>query len=122
MIEHLFFFIGLAFLLTHELDAIRRKEWRLFVFLSNLEEERAFRIFTALHVPIFALIFIAVFGTSKVEIRENTITGLDAFFVVHVVLHILFSNRADYDFHRGFSRLLILGAGAAGLIDLIVYA
>jgi hypothetical protein len=121
MTGNLFFFIGLALLFTHELDAIRRKEWRLFVFLSNLEEERAFRMFAALHIPIFLLIFLAVFGTSRSEIRENTIIGLDMFFVVHVVLHTLFSKHPDYDFHTGFSRLLILGAGLCGILDLVFH-
>jgi hypothetical protein len=117
MTGHLFFFIGLALLFTHELDAIRRKEWRLFVILSALEEERAFRIFTLLHIPIFVLIFLGIFGTSRSELRENTIISLDAFFAVHVVLHILFSKQPDYDFHTGFSRLLIFGAGICGMLD-----
>jgi hypothetical protein len=121
MTRHLFFFIGLALLFTHELDAIRRKEWRMFVILSGLGEERAFRIFTALHIPIFFLIFLAVFGTLGSELRDNTIIGLDAFFVVHVVLHILFLKHPDYAFHAGFSRLLILGAGVCGILDFVFH-
>jgi hypothetical protein len=119
MPEHLFFFVGLALLFTHEMDAIRRKEWRMFVILSTLEEERAFHVFTALHIPIFLVTFLAVFGTSGSALRENTIIGLDTFFVVHVVLHIFFWKHPAYDFHAAFSRWLIFGASAAGLFDLI---
>ncbi|MFQ7237062.1 MAG: DUF6713 family protein, partial [Enterococcus hulanensis] len=33
------FALELALLLTHEMDAIRHKEWRMFVFLKDLPEQ-----------------------------------------------------------------------------------
>lgn len=34
--ENIFFYLGLAALLVHEMDAIKRKEWRMFPGLSKL--------------------------------------------------------------------------------------
>ena len=62
---HCVFFAELARLFRDELDAIRRKEWRIFVSLSTLEEERAYRAFMALHIPIYLLIFIDACSSSR---------------------------------------------------------
>nr|WP_260456143.1 DUF6713 family protein [Enterococcus gilvus] len=40
------FALELALLLTHEMDAIRHKEWRMFVFLKDLPEQTAYWVFT----------------------------------------------------------------------------
>lgn len=39
MPEHLFFFLGLGFILTHEMDAIRCKEWLMFPLTFFLKDE-----------------------------------------------------------------------------------
>ncbi|MFD2881450.1 DUF6713 family protein [Paenibacillus rhizoplanae] len=36
------------------MDAIRAKEWRMFIFLRELTDERAFKVFTILHLPLYA--------------------------------------------------------------------
>ena len=49
----LIFYLGIACLFTHELDAIQRHEWRIFPFLRKLKDETAFYIFTLLHIPLW---------------------------------------------------------------------
>jgi len=46
--------------------------------------------------------------------------GLDIFFIVHVGLHLLFRDHPDYHFHTAFSWFLIIGAGVAGALDLLL--
>jgi len=46
------------------------------------------------------------------------IFGLDAFLVLHVVLHRALRNHAENRFRSAFSWCLILGAGACGAADL----
>ena len=36
--SNLFFYLGLCLLLTHEMDAIRLQEWKMFLFLSQMQE------------------------------------------------------------------------------------
>jgi len=72
--EHLFFYIGLAFILTHELDAVQMKEWRIFPLISFLDDKMGYWVFTALHIPLFVMFFYGL--------RQNpngTMHGLDIF-------------------------------------------
>ena len=44
------FYSGLSLFMLHEMDAIRRQEWRIFFFLSKLKEETAYAVFSILHL------------------------------------------------------------------------
>ena len=71
------FFINLSLLVIHEFDAIRRKEWRLFVFLKDLEDELAYQIFTLLHLPFLLLIFwFLTQATAPSQFSFQVIVGL----------------------------------------------
>ena len=47
---------------------------------------------------------------------------MDVFFVVHVAFHVLFRNHLENRFGTAFSWGLIAGAGACGLVDLVLLA
>jgi hypothetical protein len=113
----LIFFLGLSLLLTHEMDAIRRHEWRIFPLTAPLSDSLGYLVFTAAHVPLYALTLWALSGADE-AIRSNTIVGLDLFSVAHVLLHIAFRKHPAYEFSGLFSRGLIGGAGLCGLADL----
>ncbi len=49
---------------------------------------------------------------------SGLIVVLDAFFVVHLLLHVLLRSLTENRFGFAFSWALILGAGANGAIDL----
>ncbi len=119
VLNHPYFLLGFCFLLTHEMDAIRCKEWKVFPVTSRMGEEAGFVAFTALHVPLYALILWGLFGGDGVN--RGLLVGLDVFFVGHVVLHLWFINRPEYRFRSAFSWTLILGAGAFGAIDLLTF-
>ena len=61
-------FWGLAFLMTHELDAINCQEWRMLPLLNFLDDNIGYQVFTILHVPVFAAIFIP----AKTEIESSS--------------------------------------------------
>lgn len=121
MSQHVFFFVGLSLILTHEMDAIRLKEWKMFVFLSAMTEARAYLIFTAIHIPLYILLFWGLFMTSA-SIKSNLVVGLDTFFAIHTLLHLLFLKHPDNQFTSMFSWIVIAGAGIAGILDLLVHA
>lgn len=114
--EHLFFYIALAFLLTHEMDAIRCHEWRIFPGLSRLNDDTGLVVFTLLHVPLFALLLWGLLGQ---ENNEGLIRGLNVFSIVHVVLHLIFLKHPKNEFTSAFSWMLIAGAGLSGLLSLL---
>lgn len=120
MIEHGFFVMGLSLLLVHELDAVRLREWRMFVILKDFGDDQAPLAFTALHVPLYLLLFLGLFGAATPN--AVLITVLSAFFVVHSLLHVLFTRHPRNEFRSAFSWFLILGAGVCGGLELLLQA
>lgn len=108
------FYIALAFILVHEMDAVRCREWKMLPGLSMLEDELAYRIFVLAHIPLIAalLYFPIILQSTAWRI------GLDVFLLVHVVLHLLMINHRYNLFRDWISWVLIAGAGFFGLADL----
>lgn len=118
MSENLPFFVALGFILTHELDAMRCHEWRVFPGLSLLREQHGSVVFTALHVPLFALLFLALLPGGS--INQQFVLGFDVFLIIHVGLHLLALHHPKNEFCDPLSWTLILGAGVAGGVDLML--
>jgi hypothetical protein len=69
----LFFFLNLSLLVTHELDAIQRHEWRIFPLTVGMAEGAGYAVFTAAHIPLFLLLF---WGLSSSEaVRAPLMSG-----------------------------------------------
>ena len=111
----LFFWLNLALLLTHELDAVRRQEWRMFLFLNKLDDERAHQLFSLLHVPLFIVIFWFLSGPNQPVYFWFQLI-VDIFLVFHWGLHILFRNHPANAFTAAFSKRLVEGMALLGLI------
>ena len=111
------FCLGFSLLLTHELDAVRAREWRLLPVLRHLPDAHGRDAFILVHVPLVALlIWLAAY--SSAEMRLWFQVAADGFFIVHVALHRALASHPDYDFHGAISRGLILGAGVTGAVHL----
>jgi hypothetical protein len=110
----LIFLIGLAFLATHELDAILHHEWRYFFFLRPFDDVTAYRIFTFVHVPLFVWMF-SSWGARPFQI------GFDMFIIFHAGLHFALRNHPlIVGFNNPFSRLLIYGGVPFAALHLIL--
>ena len=83
-----------------------------------MEDEAAYLVFTALHVPIYVLLLWGLYDDDGVN--RALITGLDIFLVVHMLLHLLLRNIPGNQFRSAFSWVLILGASIFGAIDLLL--
>lgn len=109
------FWLGLALLFTHELDAIRCHEWRLFaVFLrvhDRVSDATAYRVFTVLHVPLF---FLFLWYTAQPS-RVFQIV-VDLFLVVHLGLHLSLRSHPAYEFRGAFSHGIIAAGGLVGAL------
>jgi hypothetical protein len=113
----IFFYAGLSLILTHELDAVRRREWRIFPGLARLDDETGYALFTALHVPLFLALLWALFDGG---LERGLADGLSAFFVVHVGLHLLALRHPRNEFTGLLSWAAIGGAGLCGVLHLLV--
>lgn len=115
MVDQLFLLAGLSLILTHELDAVRCAEWRIFPGLALLDDSTGYVLFTALHVPLFMALLWALFG----GLGAGFAAGFSAFLVVHAGLHLLFLRHPQNRFTSPLSWALIGGAGVCGALYLL---
>ena len=116
MNDDLVFLVGFAFLLVHEMDAVRCREWTILPVLSKLNDRMGYVVFMAIHVPLYALLFRGLLGDDN----AGLIVGLDVFLVVHLILHVLLRNHPENRFGSPLSWTLFTGAGVCGAIDLLL--
>ncbi len=112
--KSLSFYLGMALLFTHELDSMPNHEWRVLPLLRSLSDSVGETVFVIAHVPIFALTiaYVASLNENTRKLARDIASG---FFVVHAVLHVLFSGHPDYEFSSPFSSFLIFGAALFGM-------
>lgn len=113
--NYLFLNLGIAFILMHEMDAIRCKEWRIFPGLSVLKDEAGYWVFMLIHIPLLYFLFSGLIGRSEIE---DLRWGLDIYFMIHMGLHLLFLMHPKNLFKDIISWGIIIGAAVCGLIDL----
>lgn len=109
----LIFLVNIAWIMAHELDAIRQEEWRFFNLPFALEDEFAYRIFTLLHVPLFVGLMFAI---------PNPVfqIGFNIFVIAHAIVHWLLRHHPQVNFDNGFSRLLIFAPVPTSILHLIL--
>lgn len=104
----------MALLFTHELDSMPNHEWRVLPLLRSLSDSVGETVFVIAHVPIVALTIAYVASLNK-NTRKLARDIASGFFVVHAVLHVLFSGHPDYEFSSPLSSFLIFGAALFGM-------
>ncbi len=112
-------YTGFAFLVAHELDAVAQEEWRLLPLFDLLQDNAAYIVFVALHVPLLAVLMWLMAHPSS-RVRQRSRLGVGAFLIVHAALHWLLSGDPLYTFHSSLSVALILGGAGAGLLYLLL--
>ncbi len=114
----LLYYLTIGFFFTHELDAVKRAEWRILPGLRSLPDGLGEQLFIWLHVPLFAALLLA-----GAEEQEHAVRiGLASFAIIHVGLHWLFRNHPANSFNTLSSWALILGTGISGVAYLIAIA
>jgi len=111
------FLFNLALFLLHEMDAIRRSEWRLFIVLKDLEDSKAYQIFTIIHLFLYVIILSLLFS----QYQTITFWVLDIFFIIHAILHLLFERHPRNEFKNTFSRAIIYPMGMLAAIHLFFF-
>jgi hypothetical protein len=102
------FALTVAFLTVHELDAVRNHEWRFIFAPFPVDDETAYRLFTALHVPLFGVV-LTLYPVPAFQV------GLDVFAVAHAGAHLVLRNHPLV----GFSGVWIYGASVLGGLHLV---
>jgi hypothetical protein len=110
----LLYFVNVALVIAgHELDAIQQQEWRFFFPAPLFSDQSAYRLFTALHIPLVVLSLWNLHST-RFQI------GFDLFTIIHAGLHWVLRNHPKIHFNHWFSRLWIFGAALLGALHLLL--
>ena len=120
-LEDAAFYLGMASLFTHEIDAVPNHEWRGLPVLQSLPDEIGMVVFVAAHVPLFAVL-IALVASQRARTRALWRALIAAFLVVHGVLHAMSIGDEGYEFASLLSNLLIFGGAAFGALYLALVA
>lgn len=115
MTPDLIFTLGLSLLLTHELDAVRRHEWRIFPLLSRMSDRSGYTVYILGHIPLFLLVFWFVAHPSP-GARQGFQFFADLFMVAHLGLHFNFQSHEQYEFTSALSRWLIRSTALMGAV------
>ena len=91
------FTFNYSLLLLHELDAIRAREWKMFIFLKDMKEQNGYIVFTLIHLPLY---FWVIYTVSQVWSGGYAIVYLltDIFLIGHAVIHYFSANTQQTDF------------------------
>jgi hypothetical protein len=108
------FYLGIALLFTHELDAMPNHEWRMIPVLGSFSDPSGQTIFLLAHVPLFA-VAIAFIASLNPNTRAMARAIASGFLIAHAVAHILFSGQSAYEFTSVISASLIYGAALCGI-------
>ena len=114
---NLIFFFLLALLMVHELDAIHRHEWRMFIILNKMDDEKAFQVFLILHIPLLMAIFWLLTHSSTMVVFWFQVV-VDVFLIIHKFLHDSFQKHPNNEFDTTFSKRLIDLLAVVGFIHL----
>ena len=113
----LLFVFMLSLLFIHEMDAVRAKEWKMFVGLKNLKDDTAYKIFTIAHLPLY---FIVMYILAQAGILANAIFYfiIDGFLLCHTIIHFCFRKHPDNGFSSVFSLIILYVLGALAIVHI----
>ena len=114
----LIFALELALLFVHEMDAIRRQEWKMFVFLKDMADEKAYRVFMLLHIPLYT----AVLGLLLSDYARIGIYITDIVLMAHLLVHVVFRRHPANKLNGRMSKSIIYAAGLLAAIHLVLYS
>lgn len=117
-VVHLIFALELALLFVHEMDAVRRQEWNMFAILKDMAEEKAYQVFTLLHIPLYTAMLVLLFS-------DHAYIGVyitDIFLIAHLLIHVLFRKHPANKLNGRLSRNIIYSAGLLAFAHLVLYS
>lgn len=114
----LIFMVNVSLILIHEMDAIRNKEWKMFVFLKNIEQNKASKIFILLHLPIYIGLLYFMHG-DYYGFKPRVYLALDIFLIFHSIIHFLFRRHKENGFESVFSNFIIYSMGLLSIFHIL---
>ena len=117
--EFSLFILIISLLLLHEMDAIRTKEWKMFIVLKDMADETAYKIFTLAHLPLYFTAFYVMINGNPIAILIFYYV-IDIFLIGHSVVHYAFKSNPNNGFTSVFSKTIIYVLGFLAIAHLCI--
>jgi hypothetical protein len=118
MLKNYLFILNISLLILHEMDAIRRKEWRLFAVLKGMKEENGYLVFSLLHLPLCFIILYFIMNAGGPNYQLFTLV-INIFLIFHGVIHLLFRNKINNEFRGAYSYAIIFTMSVIAALQLV---
>jgi hypothetical protein len=119
MTEYILFVVIISLLLLHEMDAIRAREWKMFIVLKDMSEETAYKVFLFIHFPLYIAAFYVLCNESM-QSGYILKVSIDIFLIGHAILHYGFRNHNSNGFSAYYSKAIIYSLFALALAHLCI--
>ncbi len=114
------FALTFALLISHELDAMIREEWRLLPGFGSLDAGPAADVFNLVHVPLFTMIVMGVMSP-RPYIQRMTSVAVEVFVIGHALAHAVLRRTAEYNFEAPVETITVYGAAALAAVHLATF-
>lgn len=113
------FITSITLLILHEMDAIKAKEWRMFIILKDMNEEIAYKVFSIIHFPLY---FVILFLMLQFKQSTNSLFFIiiDILLILHTFIHLGFRKNKSNGFSSMYSKILMYLLGLSALINLLI--
>jgi hypothetical protein len=119
MLMNYLFLLNISLLILHEMDAIRRKEWKLFIVLKDMQEERGYLVFSLLHLPLCFIILYFIMDNGSPYYHVFTLV-INGFLIFHGGIHLLFRNNRDNKFRGVYPNMVIFLMSILAALQLVL--
>ena len=113
--ENYVFILIIVLFTIHEMDAIKTKEWKMFIFLKDIAEHKAYNIFLLAHIPIYLFLYYVILNNWIM-----TYLVIDVLFIIHTIIHFFFKKHKNNNFNTLLSKIIIYSLGTLSLIHLFI--
>jgi len=114
MIWMIIFSINISLLFVHEMDAVKNKEWKMFIVLKDLKESMAYAVFTLIHLPLYTILIFLLLRAQY----QMCFYIVDGFLILHLLLHIFFERNPANGLRGKMSRVIIYAMGILSIIHI----
>lgn len=113
------FCLNFSLILLHEMDAIRCKEWKMFIVLKDMKESYGYLVFALIHLPLYFLSIAAIFSNINYFYSKESI-WIDLLLILHSIIHFIFKKNRNNEFNNLFSQCVIYVMSLIAIIRIIL--
>lgn len=108
------FILNLSLLFIHEMEAVRYREWKMFIILKEMNDSNAYTAFMLLHLPLYIFILLLLLT----GYQGLGFILLDVFLILHALIHFGFRKHRNNGLTGALSKTIIYVMGLLAFLHI----